>query len=677
MKSISAPFQIVLKLLFKWWWLILICVALGGGVGYFIRTKQPDIYYAQAGIWFGNNIGAVNQAQGGMSFNDLRDLITIYSALSRQPQILQPVIDQLNLGISVDQLNNLIAIQEDQQLPVLNVIVGDTDPVKAATIANSIATQIISVGDNNSKSPEAAFRQEQLHNLQLQITQLQADYDATLAKGGTLTSAVDIAQNQAELERISATLTSTRTLYAGLSASATGNGTEMHIFYSADAANAIQVTNSFLNVILSGVAGLVLALATIILIAFFDDRIQWQENLEEVSGVKVLGPLGIVPSGKLPLYVVTIPTSIESEVMRQLRAKLVLAAGDVPPKVITVTSYDSGDGKTVTSSNLAMVWAQSGLRTLLIDGDMRKGNLHENFHLPNIMGLSDILAGRDDLQVLLSRSLLESGYDNLTILPAGRSTADPASLLSKSRFADLVAMLKGQFDVIVMDSVPSIGGPDSAFMAEVSDGVLIVIHAQRTTYKAFQRTLQTLSQGKDINIYGMVFNRIALQVTSTYNQPYYRRTLAVNPEQLSRELLTAGQGRNRFNLKKNVTVDRKSGIRMYSVAATAVQLGVSEQTINEWVKMGYLKIERRGRSRWILETEMNALIEKLPRHSATYVRPEVNGSSSLSPLTQESTPNRSKSKVSTGKIADQLRGQREALLAASLREPAPDDKTDE
>lgn len=660
----------------KWWWLVLISVALGGGVGYFIRSKQPDVYYTTASIWFGNNLQSPTD-QGNLSLPEVQDLITIYGALARQSNILQPVIDKLNLGMSVDALNNVISIQSVEQLPILNVIVGDTDAVRAADISNAIAQEIIDNSRSSADTEEAKFKREQLRKIQAQITQLQTDYDNLLAKSDTLTSALDIEQNNAQLASISATLKDTQGLYATMSLGVGDQSGSLRMFTFADAVSAIKVTNSFLNVILSGVAGLLLSLATIVLIAFFDDRLQWSEGMGEIMGVKVLGPLGIIPGDKLPLYAVNMPTAVETEMLRQLRAKIVLAAGGTLPKVVSITSYDSGDGKTITASNLAVAWAQSGTRTLLVDGDMRKGNLHEIFRLPNIMGLSDILAGRDEVPVLVSRALLESGYENLTILSAGRSTADPASLLSKPRFAAMMSVLKSQFDIIVMDSVPTIGGPDSAFIGEASSGVVIVVHAQRTTHKSFQRTLQTLGQGQNVTIYGVTFNRIALQVTSTYSQPYYRRTLAISPEKLNRELLNAGKRGGIFNFNRHIIVDRKSGSRLYSLAASAVQLGVNETTLKDWIKSGYLKAERRGRRQWIQENVMTNMVESLPRHSLISVaEPQPIIQESRAPLPDDSTAKANSKRVSTGKIPDKLRGQRDALLAASMREKPSEEPKD-
>ncbi|MBZ0288292.1 MAG: CpsD/CapB family tyrosine-protein kinase, partial [Anaerolineae bacterium] len=358
---------------------------------------------------------------------------------------------------------------------------------------------------------------------------------------------------------------------------------------------------------------------------------------------------------KLPLYVATMRDSIESEVLRQTRAKLVLAEGGNQPHIVTVTSYDSGDGKTLTAANLALSTAQTGLRTLLIDGDIRKGDAHQIFQLPNVMGLSDILSSHEELEVQLSQALLDSGYENLTVLPSGRSTADPAALVSGPRFPALLEIVSKQFDAIVMDSVPTIGGPDSAFMAENSNGVVIVIHAQRTTQKALERTLQTLRQGRNVKIYGLVFNRIALQVTSSYNQPYYRRTLSISPDKLSRELQSANSKGGLLSFNRNVIADEK-GELMYSLAAASIQLGLTEAALKNWIKVGHLKVQKQGMRLWIRQSDIDRLLNQLPR-SPLQLSSKVAEPINLIDSNGQNSP-----------MPDLLREQRDALLDYA-REP--------
>lgn len=665
MNSTSSPLTIVLRLLLKWWWLIAIAVAIGGGVGYFVRSKQPNVYVAKTTVLFGQFFQSSSQRQS-MSLDDIHQQIITYTDYVREANVLQPVIDNLHLQITVEDLNKRLNVTDEPNLPLLDISVSDTNADNAVNIANAIAQELINNGPGRNTSQQVAFARNQLEQIQTQITQLQNEYDDLIAKGATYTNAFQIAQNKTQLDATLKTLQDLRTLYSTMSSSLPDTTNILSIFTAASVKNTSVVTGSLLSVILAALGGLILSIFTIILIGYFDDRLQWQDSLELVDGVKVLGPLGMIPRNKLPLYVSSMPDSIEAEVIRQLRAKLVLATDGAQPKVVTVTSYDSGDGKSVTSANLALVCAESGLRTLLIDGDIRKGNQHEFFGLPNVMGLSDILAGRDDLGVLLSRALLDTKYDNLTLLTAGRASSNPAVLLSKPRLGELINLLQDRFDAIVMDSVPSIGGPDSAFLAEHSDGIVIVVHGHRTTRRALRRTLQTLNQGanRGINIYGVVFNRISLQLTSTYNQPYYRRNLAISPEKLDREMLNAGK-RSAFSGRNgNVMID-PAGIRLYSIAAASVQLGVSKETMQEWVHTGFIKSEKRNRRAWISETEIAQLLERLPRHEIIASNPQVN------------LPNKNTTgKLSSGKLRDLLGNQRDALLA-SARDVNPTDETDQ
>ncbi len=652
MNSSASPLTIVLRLLLKWWWLVAIAVAIGGGVGYFVRSKQPNVYVAKTVVLFGQFFYTSAQRQ---SLDEIRQQISTYTNLAHEPNVLQPVIDNLNLPLTVEDFNKRLNVAEEPDLPLLDISVSDTNADNAVNMANAVAQELINSGFGSQTTSDIAFRTQQLTQIQQQIVQLQAEYDSLIAKGATLVSAFEIAQNKAQIDATQNTLQAVRKLYSDMSASMPNTGNVLTVFTPASVKAVSVVTGSFASVILAALGGLILSALTVILIGYFDDRLQWQDSLEQIEGVKVLGPLGVIPRNKLPLYVNTMPGTIESEVLRQLRAKLVLATDGAQPKVVTIASYDSGDGKSVTSANLALATAESGLRTLLIDGDIRKGNLHEFFGLPNVMGLSDILAGRDDIGILLSRALLDSKFDNLTLLTAGRASSNPAVLLSKPRFGELIRLLRGQFDAIVMDSVPSIGGPDSAFLAEHSDGVVIVVHGQRTTRRSLRRTLQTLRQGtnRGVNIYGVIFNRISLQLTSTYNQPYYRRNLAISPEKLDQEMINAGKRPALAGRNANVMIDA-SGTRLYSVAATSVQLGVSKETMQEWVRTGFIKAEKRNRREWISEIEISLLLERLPRHEL----PAGN--------TQPSMPTKNATgKLSSGKLRDLLGGQRDALLASA------------
>jgi polysaccharide biosynthesis transport protein len=642
----SSPVLTVLRIIARWWWLVVIAVVISAAVGYFIRTRQPNTYFARATILFGQTF----REQNTQNLFAVRELMSVYAGLLRRDKFLEPVIQDLNLNTTVEELNNRLQTVEAADLPLLEIIVGDTDPERAANIANAVAQELIDESPNSRLGQEYEFTLQQLREIQTQITELENRYNELIARGATLTSDFEITQNTLQIQSIQETLRDQRELYATLSSTLPDSANVLSIFTFASAQSTLVVTGSLISVILAAVGGLAISLATIVLIEYFDDRLRWHDGMEEIDGITVLGPLSNIPKNRLPLYAATMSESIETEVLRQLRAKLVLLAGTNQSKVVTVTSFDSGDGKSTTSANLALIAAQAGLRTILVDGDIRKGVAHEFFQLPNVYGLTDILASSEDIHHMLPQMVLESGYDNLSILPAGREHPDPASLFSRPRLSQLAELLRDQFDAIIFDTVPTVGGPDSAFITDLSDRIVIVLHAQRATERGLKQTMQALRRGRNSSNdkFGIVFNRVMVQSSRTYSQSYYRRHIPVSIEKLDEERANLGQKPGR---SRHIIVSAEGRV-FYSLSAASVKLGISRDTLQKWIKNGYISAELRSRRMWIADSEIQELLARIPRAEA------------LQPVVAADAVVKSNGKSANGRMAEDLR---EAVLASAQR----------
>jgi capsular exopolysaccharide synthesis family protein len=638
----------MLRALLRWWWLIVLSVSLGVGVGYVLRNEQADLYYTEATVLIGQS--ANSAAPIGVN----REVLDAYTVLLTRNNLLQPVINDLGLNISVNEMLDYMTVTTNSRAALITIGITDTDPERAAAIANRIVDELIRQTSDRATVLDMNFVNSQVENIQNQISDLQAQYNDLVEKAAGLTSAFDLNQNLQSRSQIETTIRELRTVLLSLLENTPRS--EVQVFEAAEP-NYFPITaNSTRDMVIAGFAGGVLAVLTIVLFTFFDDRLQWDEGRQEtILGLKVLGPLGIIPRSKLPLYVETYPHSVEAEALRQLRAKIALSTGGNFPRVLTVMSYDSGEGKTLTTSNLALESARSGLRTLAIDGDMRQGDLHEVFQLPNVFGLSDILQSSEPVIDLLPKALLKSGYDGLTIMPAGRSAADPAALLGKPRFVDLIDLLASRYDAIVMDAAPTIGGPDAVFLADASDGVIIVVNARRTRLSSLKLSLEDLQSGSNIHILGLVFNRVRLQVTSKYNNTYYRQTPTLTPEKLSREMARPGAGF--FAAGRHIIIDR-SGERLFSVDACAARLGIKRRTVRSWIDTGYIRAERRYLRPWIRESSINTILEQ--RMTAAPPEPDA------------TRANQSANVNGTHHVPDQLREQREAILGFLNQPNRPD-----
>jgi capsular exopolysaccharide synthesis family protein len=191
---------------------------------------------------------------------------------------------------------------------------------------------------------------------------------------------------------------------------------------------------------------------------------------------------------------------IAQEQYRRLAAALHKARLDHGTKVVMVVSALPGEGKTLTSSNLAMTLGGSfRYRVLLIEADMRRPRMQDVFGFSPEGGLAEVLAGRLERQ----RATLHVTRQ-LDVLPAGRPTNDPVSGLVSPRLRDLVDGAASDYDWIVIDTPPIEILPDSHLLAEMADAAVLVVKAGHTAFAAVQRAIGAL--GRD-RILGVVLNR--------------------------------------------------------------------------------------------------------------------------------------------------------------------------
>jgi capsular exopolysaccharide synthesis family protein len=181
-----------------------------------------------------------------------------------------------------------------------------------------------------------------------------------------------------------------------------------------------------------------------------------------------------------------------------------------------VTSPGPGEGKSITVANLAVAMAQSGLEVVAVDADLRRPRLRELFGVRRGGGLTgSLLEGAVD-----GRLREVKAAKGLSVLPAGKLPPNPAELLSSRRMHDLLDLLAGQADVVLVDSPPVLSVTDAAVLARSVDGVLLVMGAGETRREAARRAVESLGRVGG-NLVGVVLNRVPTRQGSYYYR-YYR-----------------------------------------------------------------------------------------------------------------------------------------------------------
>jgi capsular exopolysaccharide synthesis family protein len=208
--------------------------------------------------------------------------------------------------------------------------------------------------------------------------------------------------------------------------------------------------------------------------------------------------------------------AVAIEQYRKLAATLHHAQGDRGLKLIMVTSANPGEGKSLTASNLALTLSESyQRRVLLIDADLRRPSLHDILGVPNGTGLSDGLA-RDSIEGL---GVVEVS-PRLSVLPSGRPMEDPTGSLTSSQMRRILDEAKAAYDWAIIDTPPIGMLTDAKLLAEMVDGVVLVVEAEKTPYPDLLRAIDTIGRER---VLGAVLNRLRhVPGSAYYYASYYR-----------------------------------------------------------------------------------------------------------------------------------------------------------
>lgn len=190
-----------------------------------------------------------------------------------------------------------------------------------------------------------------------------------------------------------------------------------------------------------------------------------------------------------------------AEQYRTIRTNIQFASASRKMQTVVVTSAGSGEGKSTTTANLAVVLADSGQRVLLVDADMRKATIHKTFHLANDTGLSLYLSSNQQIEAVVQPTSIA----NLSILTAGPKPPNPSELLGSKRMDQFLEDVCRLYDVILFDMPPVVAVTDAQIMASKVDGTLMVVREEVTRKDALVNAKKLLDLVQ-AHILGVVYN---------------------------------------------------------------------------------------------------------------------------------------------------------------------------
>ncbi len=352
---------------------------------------------------------------------------------------------------------------------------------------------------------------KQMENLQTNIKEWEA-------------KALDLSQRLAQYNRLKGKVDRLKVLYDRL----TNNLKDVDVSKIVDsndqvaimeqATAPVSVRPGLIKSLLIGLGlGALAGLAILLLLDRIDDRMASFSEFQHHFTENVLGQ---IPREKTKGNVTLLQTDdarhIFAESYRNVRSSIFFMPYDGPrPKTLLITSAVPNEGKSTVSSNLAITMALSGARTLLIDGDLRRGALREAFGISSRIGFAEVLKQ----EVNWREVVVPTSYPNLFLLPRGKSISQPSEHLLRDSTENFIKEIYSQYDYILIDSSPVLAADDTTSLAPKIDATLFVVRLSYTSARLTRKSLELL-YNRQVNVPGVILNQVDTSLPEYYYYQY-------------------------------------------------------------------------------------------------------------------------------------------------------------
>ena len=432
-------------------WLIVLCPIVAALAAGLISLQLPKIYEAKASL-------LVRPAQPlsvdpGVAALTTDQILRTYARLMTERPLLEQVISDQGLKTDPATLFKQITVTPAPNTAILDVAVRDTDPVRAKDTANTLVNDFI-----------AKIK----------------DIQKTEAKAPTASSADNLV-----------------------------------IWTPAIVPLDPVSPRPLLNIGLGILAGLVVGLGLAFLIDYLDQSVRSDEVLRERVGLVPLGHIAYLPAkpARRGELVTLAGDSPMVEAYKTLRTNLLFSSVDREVKTVVITSAVPNEGKSRTAANLAIVLAQAGHPTLLVDADFRRPSQHRIFGRVRNIGLSNMIVQDMPDSALFVQ---DEQVKDLVVLASGPTPPNPSELLGSGQMKALLAQFRKGFEYIVLDTPPVNAVTDASVLAASADAAILVIDTNKATYPAVQHAKQALER-----VGGKVLGSVMNKMKATGGNYYY------------------------------------------------------------------------------------------------------------------------------------------------------------
>lgn len=504
----------------RWWWLILLCGVIAGGLAYIVTRDQRPAYEASTTVIVGRSLEGSTLDPREVQSNEL--LAQTYADVAGRQPVLQGVVDALGLEIGWRALRQRVRANPIKSTQLLEIVAESRSPAEAEAIADETARQLIKLQSESEpglESEQRRFVGDQLQDLSAKIAEAQRRVDGLES---TLFGSLSVEERQQLRDQIAALeqqISDWQATYADLLANAQPSPDTLNVVESARATSRAVQASVALNTVVAALLGVLIALGAAVLWERSIVTFRWGGEVSKELGLPFLAAIRRTRRTRWTNLLTgpTAPSSPPADDYRILRSSIESLSLATPIRSILVTSPTERGASTITVSNLGVVMAQAGTRTVLVDADLRQPMLHDIFDVPQSPGLTDCLNSGN----FFAEALKPTAVENLEILTTGSPVSNPAELLDSPDMSRLLELLQPQADVVILNGPSLLYFPDAVLLSKDVDGVLLVLTAGRTRRDAAQSSVMLLERA-GAKFLGAVLNAVSNQIASDGYIPRYR-----------------------------------------------------------------------------------------------------------------------------------------------------------
>lgn len=420
-------------------WYVVVVLTLLGAGAGWAYSALSVPQYSSTARVFVSTSGGDSVAELQQGNSFTQQRVKTYADLVSTPIVLDPVVSQLGLNETVTELSARVSASAPLNTTLIEITATDPDPVQAAAIATAASDSLTSAV--------------------AQIETVKVDGESPVR------------------------LTLVQPAVASLSPVS-------------------PRTN--LNIALGALIGLAAAIGVAVLRDALDTRLRGVKDIEAITDVPIIGGIVFDPKAKQrPLIVHADPLSPRAEAFRTLRTNLQFLRPAEGQNGYVITSSLPGEGKSTTSINLALTLADSGLRVLLVDTDLRRPSVAKYMDVEGSAGLTDVLIGR----VQAVDVIHQWGRRQLYVLPAGRIAPNPSELIGSAAMSKLIKQFGEAFDVVLYDTPPILPVTDAAVLAKQVGLTILVASANATHRGQFDSAMNMLATA-GVKVSGVIVNML-------------------------------------------------------------------------------------------------------------------------------------------------------------------------